>query len=415
MGIFKPAWQGKNEAKAAKAVSKISDRAKLEEIANNAPLDVVRYIAIKKISSMPNTFGVAERLFSSAINTQSFLQDVALNDGDRMFRQYAVEKLTDQTLIAHIAKKDNNECVRNIAVKKLTDQSVLSDVSQNDPEWYVRKEAVIKLTNKELLSHIAKNDSHGLVRSEAVNKISDQSVLADVSLNDQHWEARLSAIMKVTNQSVIGHYLVNESKREGSYKWFNQHCNPIGLLSKINTPAIIAYIAENIEDDTVGEKAVKMITDEVTLIGIAKSSEANISTRLEAIKLIEDERVLTELALKISENPQIRQAIIYKMNDLALLSEIVKNDKDEQIRISALHRMNKLCLHKWTYDDHCRRKCDICGVYEYDHDYVQTNVIEYGGASHSIDYECKKCGHKANYSQGELTAHDGRETGFILE
>jgi hypothetical protein len=178
MGLFKPAWQGENEEKALKAVSKILDSAKLEEIANNAPLDVVRYFAIKRISSMSNTrLGAAERLFNNAINTQSILRVVALTDNDRMFRQYAVGKLT----------------------------------------------------NLELLAFIAKNDPHASVRSEAVKKINDQSILEAVSLHDTDWEVRMNAIMKVTNQSVIGNYLVSESKREGSYKWFYQRCKPLEL------------------------------------------------------------------------------------------------------------------------------------------------------------------------------------------
>ena len=74
IGLFTPAWRGSNVEKALKAVSKISDRAKLDEIANNAPLDVVRYFSIKRISSVPNTFGVAERLFNNAINTPSFFR-----------------------------------------------------------------------------------------------------------------------------------------------------------------------------------------------------------------------------------------------------------------------------------------------------------------------------------------------------
>ena len=412
MGIFTPAWQGKNEEKALRAVSKIADRAKLEEIANSAPLDVARYLAIKKVSVMPNAFGVAEKLFNNSINTQPFLQVVALTDNDRMFRQYAVAKLTNQALIAQIAKNDANEFVRHVAVERLTDQGVLSDIAKNDQEYYVRLGAVKKLTDQTLLAFIAKNDRHENVRSEAVKKVNAQSILADVALNDKHWGTRMNAIVKVTNQSVIGNYLVSEPARKGSYGWFHQHCKPLELLGKIDTQSIIAYVAENTADAYVGEKAVEKITDESVFIAIAKNSEC--AARVHAAGRITDGNALAELAMK-TDDSSVRQEAIGKLSDPAFLYNIAKNDADINIRFFALRQLDKSCSHEWNYDEHCRRKCVVCGLYEYGHDYVEINSIDYGGASHSIDYECKRCGHKANYSQGETSARDGRESGYILE
>lgn len=412
MGIFAPAWHGISEKKALKAVSKISDRTKLEEVANNAPLEPVRYYAIKKIDSLPNTYGVAEKLFSSAINMQHFLQVIALTDPDRMFRKYAVGKLANQAIVAQIAKNDEDECVRAVAVEKLTDQSILSDIAKNDRAYSVRKEAVRKITDQRLLSDIAKTDYEYSVRREAIIKVDDPSVLADISLNDKHWEVRCSAIMKITDQSVIGNYLVHETKCEGYYNWFKK-CNPDGLLEKISTPAVIAYVAKETKDEFLGEKAVKKIADEAMLISIAKSSKSENRARTEAIERINDGNALAELAMDAGMYYLVRIRAVEKLTDLTVLCNLAKNEPDKQIRHSALCRLKGTCPHEWSYDAHCRRKCAICGIYEYDHDYVQVSVKDYGGASHSKDYVCKRCGHKANYSQGENSVCDERETGYI--
>lgn len=42
MGPFKPAWMGGNQEKAIKAVEKMTDKKKLTEVAENAPLEAVR-------------------------------------------------------------------------------------------------------------------------------------------------------------------------------------------------------------------------------------------------------------------------------------------------------------------------------------------------------------------------------------
>lgn len=415
MGIFAPAWQGKNEGKALRAVSKISDRAKLEEVANNAPLEIVRYCAIKRHFAMKGLYGGAERLFNSVINTQSVLQMVALTDDESMLRVLAVAKLKDQAIIAQIAKNNKDESVRRQAVEQLTDQSVLSYIVKNDPYSGTRQKAVKKITDQGLLSDIAKNDQDESVRKDAVIKVDDQSVLADISINDIDWEVRRNAIWKVTDQSVIGDYLVKESQRKGSYAWFSPNCDPKGLLKKISIPSVITYVAKEIQHEFLAPEAVKMITDEATLISIAKSSKSNEEARGEAIKRINDDKVFVELAMEPDACFRVRREAIDKLTDLAVLIKLARKDPNKDIRDCALFRLINVCPHEWSNGAHCLRKCAICGLYNYDHDYIQVNMKEYGGASLSKDYVCKKCGHEANYSQGETTCHDTRETGYFFK
>ena len=52
MGLFKPAWQSKNQEKALKAVGKEKNQTNLEEIAINAPLENVRKKAESVLSDI---------------------------------------------------------------------------------------------------------------------------------------------------------------------------------------------------------------------------------------------------------------------------------------------------------------------------------------------------------------------------
>lgn len=417
MGLFSPAWQGKNEEKALRAVSKIGDKSKLKEIVGRAPLETVRYAAIKKIFSLSNSYIEVETLFNNAINAQAVLQYVALNDQDRMFRQYAVRKLADESVVALIARNDENEYVRSTAVEKLTEQNVLSDIARSDPQWNVRREATKRLSNQSLLSLVATSDRHELVRKEAVERLDDQSTLADISLHDANWEVRRSAIERVTDQAAIGTYLVTEKGRAESYRWFNS-CDSEGLLNRIDDPGVLAYVAkkspDNAESD-IGAKALKRISDEATLVDIAKCGDASEYVRIEAIQRIGDERALIELATETANCQRVRLFAVEKLTDISVLRDLSQGDANEEVCLQALNRLRHVCPHEWSYDAHCRRRCAICGIYEYHHDYVVVDSQDHGNGAGSIIYVCKRCGHEAGYSQSETHVSDTRETGFIPE
>jgi DUF917 family protein len=131
MGLFTPAWKSKNEEKALRAVEKMTDRKKLEEVAKTAENGKVRRAAVKKITD------------------QSVLADIARNDKDSDVCKAAVEKIIDLSpSIGEIVKVDKDELkkFRLAAVEKLTDQSVLADIAKNAEDEYLREAAIHRLT-----------------------------------------------------------------------------------------------------------------------------------------------------------------------------------------------------------------------------------------------------------------------------
>jgi hypothetical protein len=227
MGLFAklftpatPAWKSENEAKAIKAVEKMTNKAQLAlaaleslswkvkyeavknenlkdqgvlaEIAKNADEDFIRLEAIKKLTD------------------QNVLAEIAKNDNDSYVRIEAAEKLTELTLaqqvFAGLAKNNNDNTVRRKAVTNLTDQSILAYVAQNDNDHRIRMDAAEKLIDQTLaqkvFAAIAKYGNSSLVRERAIEKLTDQSILADIAQKNRDSDVRMKAAEKLTDNTI---------------------------------------------------------------------------------------------------------------------------------------------------------------------------------------------------------------------
>jgi len=197
MGLFKPAWQSKNESKALKAVEKETNEEKLIQIAKNASSYEVRKNAILKINdqnvladiakgdSLSDWQSAAYKLIDYPI-AQSVYLDIALNDNDAFKRKIIVEKyINDESVLMSIAKNDNHYIVREAAVSKLTDEAILVDIAQNDEDGNVRYSAVTKLYDQSLLVDIFNNDDDPNVCVAALSKIEDYKFVRSHAFCDQ--------------------------------------------------------------------------------------------------------------------------------------------------------------------------------------------------------------------------------------
>ena len=91
-------------------------------------------------------------------------------------------------------------------------------------------------------------------------------------------------------------------------------------------------------------------------------------------------------------------------------------------------------VHNWVHLHNCRKKCSICGIIAYDHDYKCTHSRKYvynkydynSDGEHADYYNCKKCGHEAkivtylrnNYSDDDYYSDDNSFTlqvGRVIE
>ncbi len=161
-----------------------------------------------------------------------------------------------------------------------------------DSNWQVRRKAVKKLKDHDSLDQVVKNDENEKVRQAAVKKLKKEETLAWVCKNDKCPALRELALKKLDPA-----------------KWQD----------------LFADIAENDEDDEM---------------------------RIPAIKRL-DEKKWRELLAKIAGDSNngvfARYQAIAKLQDKELLTGIVRNDKDENIRRAAeksLKKASGLIIHR---------------------------------------------------------------------
>lgn len=170
MGLFMPAWMGRNEKKALRFVENETDPSKLAEIAREAPLFDVCMLAVKKLSVEMHDTKAGQRA----------LADVTVAAKISLVAERAMEALTNQSLLADVARTAHSDAMRIAAVRKISDQGQLADFIKTANDTFVCDEAFQKLTNQNLLADIAKNATMDVIKEEAIKRLEDQCLLVDV-------------------------------------------------------------------------------------------------------------------------------------------------------------------------------------------------------------------------------------------
>jgi len=315
-----------------------------------------------------------------------------------------VDKLVDQDMIQKAALYASNETMRCTAVRKVTDQALLIKLATEENNIAVRCAAVKKIDDKDVVEQIAKNDSSELVRRIAVYELTNQSVLAEIALNDIDADVRYAAVRGLEDQ-----YTLNKVAQTDKASFVRRE-----VLNKINVQSIIAWVAENEENENIRKEAfgkifdktlieeikqrknnsiheIKNITDQTKLRDIAQSS-GDSDIRFAALQGITDAKILTELVMHGKHNDVRMQSIkMLPHKGMHILPEIAKCDRDGHIRDAANStRSDK--LHKWVAMPGCRKKCSICGLIAYDHNWVCTFSPKDADRADASYYKCSKCG-----------------------
>ena len=335
--LFKPAWQSKNEKKALRAVEKMRDQAKLEQVARESPSKWVKIAAIKKLTNqslvaafaLVDDYGLSseaiKRLTDQALLTEvgrksksvDICYAVAEKIADRSFAQnlyaqlakentntqsehtmlLAIDKLTNQDLLFDVAMNtslkrqsaatekltDQSKLAEvakvdsqhgSTAVKMLTDHTMIIDVARNAKTATTCWQAIEKLTDEEILADIAKWHRVGWVSKDIVNKkLNNENLLADVAKFAPHDEVRIAAVRKLMNSTLEQEVYTHIAKNDNSYE--NRISAAEKLTDKLFAQKIYAEIAKNSEIDDIYTRmmSVDNLTDKSVLNEIANSEE----------------------------------------------------------------------------------------------------------------------------------------------
>ena len=356
----------KSERVCLEAAKRLSDQALAQKIilniAANANQIELRKLAVENLSDQAGHQELIQKVLLDFVIASDFWSDcsvafekltsqkayakVAINARNAKIREKAVNMLEDQGLLAEVAEQAWLDEVKLAAIAKLEHQSLLTEVVNKIAHGPTRRAVIVKLADQATLADIAKNDSDTWTRKTALKNLANQEALADIAKNDAEEEIREAAIEKLTDQHVLAD-IVRSEKRDGY----------ICLLA-----------ASRLTDQTQAQKAYAYIAKhEAYPANVSKYQHTAYKPLLEAFA---------------------------KLTDQALLSDVARNAWYSNIRVQAMEKCGLLCKkHAWLDTGQCRKKCTVCGVSSYDHNYKQTSY-DGSGAEVSLErYTCTKCGH----------------------
>jgi len=146
MGLFKSAWESKNEEKALSAIGKLIDQEMLAQAILEASSVKVRIAAAKELTD--------KKIILDLINNNSNFEIVQIE---------LLNKISDQETLSFIAKNNDDEYVRRNAVSMLVDINLLNDFIVNGDNEMVRSAA-----NMRVYSLFGKCKLHNFVKAQQI-------------------------------------------------------------------------------------------------------------------------------------------------------------------------------------------------------------------------------------------------------
>jgi uncharacterized protein (TIGR02145 family) len=333
-------------------------------------------------------------------NACNKINDIALNDKNQQKRVLAIEKITDQSKIKAIVLNDKDQWVRVQATKTITDQVFLKDLATNDKEPFVRIAATENITDKNfaqaVLIDLALNkikfdtwtSTNDEVRKAAINKLTNQLALAEIALNVNDDEnLRIVAIENLTDQNVLKDIVTNteysnivqaaigkidiiDTMLINKILIKNNHSN-LSICGLIPFDLVFKSIFQTIKINTKTYKRIELYEQGHSVESYSYNVELFIADQLvlskrygtdgdmpfeefsgtkkyyygeiyinqicdSIISRIPDKDI--QLIFQESIFPDLRIACIRRIKDNAVLGDIARNDKNENIRKAALEQ-----------------------------------------------------------------------------
>ncbi len=282
------------------AVSNLTDQAVLAKIAKSDNDPGVRAAAVGKLTDFALLTQVAREAYAG-------IGGETERAYERQDYAAAIRRLADKTVVADQAeviktvREAKDRLLREVAVARLTDQALLSTIAMTDGDVEMRRAAVSSLTDKDLLAKIAKNDPGvrnaaevraGELRLDAVRRLTDQTVLAQVAKADSIWAVGRAAVERLNDQALLAQVAETGSER------------PVreAAVERLNDQSVLARIARGDSSPYVRAAAVARLTDQASL---AKIAEANGCGGL-------------------TDDEDLGNAALAKLTDQTLLIEIIK-------------------------------------------------------------------------------------------
>lgn len=273
------------------------------------------------------------------IENEDILSKWASEAKDDRVRKFALSQMKNpsQDLLLKIFKSDTSQPNRSLALQKITDQDVLKKIVLDDENEGNRELALDNLKNPQIhegggadydfLKKIIIDDKDIQIRFRALERI--YSFLTE---KDQNWfcDFLFSVVDKLPN-SFMSNFLIKVTRsivtdQKLLYKMLDTEIGT-DIIFDIDDPALLAEIAGNEKlKYIIRTEAVKQINDEKILTTIIEDKEHPMRRWALVNPNIENQKLFLEIALDSKENVLVRKDAVKRINSVPALKQVINED-----------------------------------------------------------------------------------------
>ena len=321
--------------------------------------------------------------------------EFALGTMDSSKGRAAVERISDQEELAEVALRAVNLNVRQAAAQKLIDQKVLAKfISRTRGNPDILRACFERLTDQELLAKVAIEMRDSEIRRAAVCKVTDQAALARIFFEAEDNGAGYAAFMKLTTPELLEKVAADHKNKSVQliYKFIRGfdsvpewHRNRLmgdmlPAFRVLNDPEVVKELGEivSIKADWSSRRKTYSTPDGTKLqagerfgflIGVTKQprqsahswetyypefqvyvqqlphfrpANVHVEDLLGPAFGVLSQGVLTRISLEEGRHNNVRKAAVQKLTDETVLANIVREDKDLEVRQAAQKRLDML-------------------------------------------------------------------------
>ncbi|MBU4315813.1 MAG: hypothetical protein KKF30_00910 [Proteobacteria bacterium] len=309
-----------------------------------------------------NSSDPKERLRAiKSLEDSSMLADIALNDKSEEVRDAAILKVNDLNVLAQIIVLDKSDFIHQATINRFVQIQGLQEPSQpgikrvvdHSSEDSIRELANVlnaKMVLKNIndpneLAKIALNSNDIMIVESALLRISDQNILASLVGSFGYHGNNIYAFWQITDDNIKANIIINASKDS------KIHSELLRSLERIHDQKLLAKIASESKSRALRLQAIRYLKDPSVANEIILH-DPDRSIRLDYVRELSDNQkecqdLLYAIALSTAD-PELRKFVISKhLADIALLTKLSVQDKNEAVRGEALKELKyQESLHK---------------------------------------------------------------------
>lgn len=300
--------------------------------------------------------------FLENVKNKKRLIRIAIKSRDCQPGNYIVKnKITNENDLYRIALKAKSPSTREDAAQKITDQVKLQSIFRQEQISEVRKKVIEKIEDQDFLRDVVMNDLSSEVRIAALKKITDQNFIKNIAKEDNDIEVRLTAIPLIEDIDLLKSYAQTDSE---------ERIRARALVNILHEQDIVIDRANNDVSLFVRKTAMEYIEDDtIKRHSILNNQKREPFINDAFIRNCQDQLLINELG-KILTDEQPLEYIIYYINDVSSLENIISKKVSSEITIRSKRKICELighirngckcerCDSAHDLDDSCN--CKVC-------------------------------------------------------